>query len=133
MSSSYFPAVISEVGTRAADGNAFTVKADLVERIEDARPGMTAEVRFSYQKSTRGVVRFEGFMIPIAALQQGMDGQMSVFVYDKEPSTVRKVSVVSGGIRDNEVAILEGLGVGDIIATAGVSFLRDGQTVALLE
>lgn len=133
MSGQQFPAVVSEVGTRAADGNAFTVKADLVDRVTDARPGMTAEVRFSYQSSLDGVVALEGYMVPIAAVYHSMDGKMSVFAFDGASSTVRRVPVVSGGVRDNEVAVLEGLEEGTIIATAGVHFLQDGQTVTLLQ
>ena len=36
-------------------------------------------------------------------------------------------------IIDNQVMISSGLKVGEIIATAGVSFLRDGQNVRLLD
>jgi hypothetical protein len=36
-------------------------------------------------------------------------------------------------VRDNDVAVLSGLEEGAIIATAGVSFLRDGQTVRLAD
>jgi multidrug efflux system membrane fusion protein len=133
MSGRQFPAVVSEVGTRAADGNAFTVKADLVDRVKEARPGMTVEVRFSYQRSLDGVVALEGYMIPIAAVYHAMNGGMFVFRFDSASSTVRQLPVVSGGVRDNEVAVLEGLEEGAIIATAGVNFLQDGQTVTLLE
>ena len=33
----------------------------------------------------------------------------------------------------DEIAVLEGLEEGDVIATAGVPFLHDGQEVTLLE
>jgi len=36
------------------------------------------------------------------------------------------------GVRDNRVLISEGITAGDIVAVAGVSFLRDGQKVKLL-
>ena len=46
---------------------------------------------------------------------------------------VRKVAVRGGdGVVDNLVAIVEGVSAGDIVAAAGVSFLRDGQSVKLL-
>ena len=41
-------------------------------------------------------------------------------------------SIRTGGIRYNQIAVLEGLAEGEVIATAGVSFLRDGQRVTLL-
>ena len=57
---------------------------------------------------------------------------VSVFVFDRESSTVSKRPIRAGGVRDNDVAVLEGLAEGDIIATAGVPFLREGQVVTLL-
>ena len=42
VSADLYPAVVSEVGTRASGGNAFTVKADLIQPVKSARPGMTA-------------------------------------------------------------------------------------------
>ena len=72
-------------------------------------------------------------MIPIAAALAEADDRFSVFVYDSESSTVKKRPVRAGGVGDNELAVLEGLAEGDIIATAGVPFLRDGQPVTLLD
>ena len=132
VSKQVYPAVISEVGTRAGDGNAFTVKADLTQRVETARPGMTAEVHFVHGK-TKGVLNFDGYVIPMASIRQDMDGSMSVFVFDKQSSTLRQTTIVTGGVLDNEIAVMTGLQDDDIVATAGVSFLSDGQTVRLLE
>ena len=61
------------------------------------------------------------------------DNAFSVFVYDGETATVSKRAVKTGGLGENNVAILEGLAEDDIIATAGVSFLEDGQRVTLLD
>jgi multidrug efflux pump subunit AcrA (membrane-fusion protein) len=78
-------------------------------------------------------VKLEGFMIPIAAALAEADDRFSVFVYDPDTSTVKKTPIRPGGVRDNDVAVLEGLEEGTIIATAGVSFLYDGQQVTLLD
>jgi multidrug efflux system membrane fusion protein len=127
------PARIAEVGTRAGAGNAFTVRADLIHRVATVRPGMTAEVHFSYGRVASGVLSFEGFMIPIAAIRKNLKGETSVFVFDSSSSTVRETPITIGGTLDNSVAVLEGLENGAVIATAGVSFLHDGQAVKLLE
>jgi RND family efflux transporter MFP subunit len=127
-----YAAVVAEVGTRAGTGNAFPVRADLSDPPPGLRSGMTAEVTFSIPRG-EGLVDFDGFMIPIAAVQGEADDQFSVFVYDAETSTVKKRPVRTGGVGDNDIAILEGLQEGEIIATAGVSFLRDGQEVTLLD
>ncbi len=128
-----FPAVVSDVGSRAGSGNAFPVRADLLDRPPGLRPGMTAEVTFSMPRFEHGLVEPTGFMIPIAAAFAEADDRYSVFVYDPETSTVHKRPIQTGGVRENDVAVLEGLEEGEIIATAGVAFLRDGQQVTLLE
>jgi multidrug efflux pump subunit AcrA (membrane-fusion protein) len=128
-----YPAAVSEVGSRAGTGNAFPVRADLLDRPPGLRPGMTAEVSFSVPRFEGGLVEIEGFMIPIAAAFAEADDSFSVFVYDPETSTVSKRPIRTGGVRDNDVAVLEGLEEGEIIATAGVPFLTDGQQVTLLE
>ena len=132
VSAETYSAVVSEIGTRASGGNAFTVKADLVQPVETARPGMTAEVHFVHSKSS-SLLDYDGVVIPMASVRQDMDGRMSVFVFDKESSTLKQTTIVTGGVLDNEVAVRGGLHDDDIIATAGVSFLADGQTVRLLE
>jgi RND family efflux transporter MFP subunit len=126
-----FAAIVSEVGTRAGVGNAFPVRADLVEPPPGLRPGMTAEVTFSVARDT-GVADLEGFLVPVAAVVAEADDRYSAFVFDEATSTVRRTPIRSGGVQGNLIAILEGLEEGDIIATAGVPFLRDGQEVTLL-
>jgi RND family efflux transporter MFP subunit len=128
-----FQALISEVGTRAGAGNAFPLRADLLDRPPELRPGMTAEVSFSIQPDAAALAGLEGFMIPIAAAFAEADDRFSVFVFDRETSTLTKKPIRTGGVRDNDIAVLEGLEEGDIIATAGVPFLRDGQQVTLLD
>jgi RND family efflux transporter MFP subunit len=128
-----FAAVVSEVGTRAGVGNAFPVRADLLDPPAGLRPGMTAEAFFSIPRAESSVREFQGFMIPMAAALAEADGKFSVFVYDRDSSTVTKRPIRSGGVRDNDIAVLEGLADGEVIATAGVSFLRDGQQVTLLD
>lgn len=125
-------AVVAEVGTRAGVGNAFPVRVDLREPPRGLRPGMTAEVSFSLARDELGV-GFDGFLIPVAAAYPEQGSGFSVFVYDPESSTVSKRPIRTGGVRENSIAVLEGLAAGDIIATAGVSFLRDGQQVTLLD
>lgn len=128
-----FPAVVAEVGTRAGAGNAFPVRADLESVPPGLRPGMTAEVSFSIPSGAAKVPGLEGYLIPIAAALAEPDDRFSVFVYDSETQTVEKRPIRTGGVADNDIAVLEGLADGDIIATAGVPFLTDGQQVTLLD
>jgi multidrug efflux system membrane fusion protein len=128
-----YAAVVAEVGTRAGVGNSFPVRSDMIEAPTGLRPGMTAEVTFSMPREEHGIAVRKGFLIPIAAALAEANDQFSVFVFDPQSSTVSKRSIRPGGVRSNYIAVLEGLAPGDIIATAGVSFLRDGQTVTLVQ
>jgi multidrug efflux pump subunit AcrA (membrane-fusion protein) len=127
-----YDAVIAEVGTRAGTGNAFPVRADLRDPPSGVRPGMTAEVVFALPRGEESLGA-RGFMVPIAAVVPEADEGFSVFIYDRDSSTVRKSRVRTGGVGDNRIAVLEGLDENDVIATAGVSFLSDGQQVTLLD
>jgi RND family efflux transporter MFP subunit len=127
-----FRALVSEVGTRAGTGNAFPVRVDLLEAPPRLRPGMTAEVTFSIPRGEEGLA-VQGFLIPIAAALPEPDAGFSAFVYDSETSTVRKRPIRTGGVLYNDIVVLEGLEEGEIVATAGVSFLSDGQQVTLLD
>jgi len=128
-----FEGVVTEVGTRAGTGNAFPVRADLLAPPSGLRPGMTAEVRFSIDIAESRLMAMSGYLVPIAAILAEHDNRFSVFVYDKQSSTVSKRPVRTGGVSDNRIAVVDGLENGDVIATAGVSFLRDGQEVTLLD
>jgi RND family efflux transporter MFP subunit len=127
-----FEAVVTEVGTRAGAGNAFPVRADLQTTPPGLRPGMTAEVRFSLPRQGGEPTDAEGFLIPFSAVRPEPGGRFSVFVYDEATSTVNNRPIRTVGVRDNDVAVEGGLEKGEIIATAGVSFLRDGQVVRLM-
>ena len=121
---------VSEVGTVASEANAFTVKVTLVDPPESLRPGMTAEAAMLLGSEETEA----SFLIPLSAIAPGEDaGRGYVFVFDPESSTVRKTAVTGGGgVRDNRVLIRDGIVAGDIVAVAGVSFLRDGQKVKLM-
>jgi RND family efflux transporter MFP subunit len=128
-----YRALVSEVGTRAGAGNAFPVRADLLETPTGARPGMTVEVSFLIPRTETEIVELQGFMIPFSAALAEPDNRFSVFVYDPGSSTVSKRAIETGGVASNAIAVIDGLAEGDIIATAGVSFLTDGQEVTLLD
>jgi multidrug efflux system membrane fusion protein len=126
-------AIVSDVGTRAGVGNAFPVRANLTDPPAGLRPGMTAEVFFSLLRGDIATSQAQGVMIPMAAALAEADDRFSVFVFDRETSSVKKRPIRTGGVSDNDIAVLEGIEDGEIIATAGVSFLRDGQKVTLLD
>ena len=124
---------ITEIGTRAESANAFPITVFLTEQDPGLRAGMTAEVDFTFEGVGRTGHRGRSIRIPLTALQAGLNQTVHVFVYDQKAQVVRKRQVQTENIMNNEVFISEGLKEGEIIATAGVAFLRDGQQVTLLD
>lgn len=121
---------ITEIGSVAGEANAFPVKASLIDPPPGVRAGMTANVSIALQ----GKAVESAFLIPFTAVAPGGANRTGhVFVYDPESSTVRKKPIRIEGVRDNLLAVHEGLNAGEIIAVAGVTFLHDGQKVKLLE
>ncbi len=121
---------ITEIEAAATTGNAFTVKASLAAPVEGLRPGMTVTV------ATRAdaAVGTEGYFVPLNAIAPA-EGNFagSVFRFDPAEGVVHQVPVRIAGVRDNLVIVTDGLEPGEVVASAGVSFLVDGQPVRLLE
>lgn len=122
-------AVVSEISRVAGAGNAFPVKLTIDAKDERIRPGITAEVTLMLgEGSGQGA-----YLVPVGAVVPGVEEQKSVFVFDAASSTVVKTAIEDGGIRGSNIVVNSGLKAGDIVAVAGVSFLRDGQKVHLMQ
>jgi RND family efflux transporter MFP subunit len=124
---------ITEIGTRAEFANAFPVTVVLQGDNPFLRAGMTAEVEFSFAGTGRTGYKGDVYSIPVTALSAGLEQKAYVFVYNPENQQVVKTQVQTENIFKNEVFVSSGLKQGDIIATAGVAFLRDGQQVSLID
>jgi RND family efflux transporter MFP subunit len=124
-----FKGVVTEISQVAGTANAFPVKLTIDGGNPDIRPGITAEVTLGLADDNGE----PGYLIPIGAITSGgTEGDSFVFVYDAERSTVVRTAIENGGYRGSTVVVNSGLKAGDIVAVAGVSFLRDGQEVKLL-
>ncbi|MHC4946442.1 MAG: efflux RND transporter periplasmic adaptor subunit [Planctomycetota bacterium] len=123
------PGRVSEVGSVASEANAFPVDIALIDPPSTVLPGMSAEVLLLLGEAEASA----SYLVPVSAIVPGDGpGQGFIFVYDAATSTVQKTHVAGRGVRDNSVVITAGISPGDIIAVAGVSFLRNGQKVKLL-
>ncbi len=127
---------IAELGSRAGEVSAFPVVVVFDDALADLKSGMSAEVKINIALEQHG----DGFLIPMTCFSFNTVKQLSpdstgvpVFVYDSDTGTVheRKVDVL--GVRGNRVIVSSGLEAGDMVASAGVSYLRNGQPVLLLE
>jgi RND family efflux transporter MFP subunit len=128
------PGLITEIGARSKTASTFPVTVELGEQFPELRSGMSVEVAFEFipeKKSGESIAR--GLIVPLAAILVGED-QHLVFIYDEKSSTVRQTPVTIVNLRENDVIVEPGnLKAGDIIATAGVQFLTDGQKVNLMK
>ena len=125
-----YQGIVTEISKAAGAANAFPVKLTIQGDSQRIRPGLTAEVTLMLG----GDQGETAYLMPIGALVPGgEENETYVFVFDAETSTVRKTAIEHGGIRDNSIIVNQGLAAGDIIAVAGVSFLRDGQKVRLMD
>ena len=121
---------ITEIGVASGAANAVPVTAVLSGAPSGILSGMTAEVTVPLI----GGAEQAGFLVPLTAIAPGDEQAKGyVFVFDPEARAVRRTAVSPGqGVMENLVAVASGVKAGDVVASAGVSFLRDGQTVKLL-
>lgn len=120
---------ITEVGSVASAANAVTVTAALLDAPSTVLPGMAAQVTVVF----RGEGSDAGYLVPLVAIAPGPEESTGyVFKFDPESSTVVKTFVQGETVRENLVGLTTGVGPGDIVAAAGVSFLEDGQRVTVL-
>jgi RND family efflux transporter MFP subunit len=129
------PGVLTEVGARSRAATTFPVTVQLQEQFPALRSGMSVEVAFQYiPESETGEPIVTGLAVPIAAILMGEEKTTFVFIYDEKSSSVKKTQIKILNLRENDVIIEpETLKTGDILATAGVQFLTDGQKVNLMK
>ncbi|MGE4564251.1 MAG: efflux RND transporter periplasmic adaptor subunit [Victivallaceae bacterium] len=124
-------AKITYFGTAAGTANSFPVKALLNGQASEIKPGMSAEVQLTLPLENPAEA---GFLVPVKAILPGEGrGEGFVFVFDPRTSTVRKVRIDGMGMQNNFGIVRGDLRSGDLIATAGVGFLLDGQKVKLYQ
>lgn len=121
-------ATLTEIGTQARKANAFPVTLKLDKQSDQLRSGMTAQVFFTFEQKDA-----EGILIPNSAIGVGIGEESYIFVYNTQSETLKKLTVKPFNITNNDVYVKAPLQDGDIIVTAGVAYLSDGQKVKLLE
>lgn len=131
-------AVVSEIGERAGTVSSFPVVVRLEEVAPILKAGMAVEVAFDF-----ALPEAQGFLLPItAAIPDGAIPEdsapnsvvaLEVYVFDDATSTVKRRQIKMAGIRGNQFLVIEGLEAGEHVAVKGVTFLRDGMEVKLLD
>ena len=122
---------VSEIAPLTGDANAYPIKVSLNATPPGLRSGMSAELTFRFATETTG----KAFLVPLAAVKPVIekDGDAIVYVYDESAKTLAERRVKITNVEGNMLEIVGELTAGEIIATAGVSFLHDGLRVNLFD
>jgi len=124
-----FNAKIREISASADPASrTYRAKATLLDGQQAAHLGMTATVWLTSDKAER-------IAVPLSAVftSQVQPQQQQVWVIDEATSTVKAVPVQLGAALPDELVSIEGLQPGQLIVSAGVQRLKEGQTVRLSE
>jgi len=126
------PAIIKEIGTEASETTRTFPVTLIMDQPDGFRilPGMAGKAEGSVPKEKS--IRTYGTEVPITSVfTDQASGNTFVWVIDKSDSVVHKRKVETGEVADNGIQILSGLEEGEIIASAGVHYLFEGQKVKL--
>jgi len=106
----------------------YRIKATLLEGLDAAQLGMTATIHIAANTSSR-------IAIPLSAVYspQKQPDRHSVWLVDEQTATVKSVPVRLGETLAGERITVEGLAAGQLLVSAGVQRLAEGQAVRLPE
>lgn len=122
-------AKIREIASAADPASrTYRVKATLLEGLEAAQLGMTATVHIDAKTASH-------IAIPLSAVYtpQNQPDHPSVWLIDEQAATVKSVLVRLGETLAGERIAVEGLAAGQLLVSAGVQRLAEGQAVRLPE
>ncbi|WP_378950990.1 efflux RND transporter periplasmic adaptor subunit [Pelosinus sp. sgz500959] len=118
-------AVIREIAPMAdAISRTYKVRVSLLKPPQEVKLGMTSTVMVANMGEQKTAA-----YIPLAAIYQPSNTP-GVWVINDETVTLRSIKI--GTFVDGKVQVLEGLQNGDVIVTAGVHKLREGQKVRII-
>jgi multidrug efflux system membrane fusion protein len=125
-----FKGEVSEVAVASAAGSAgFPVVIRILDATPGLRSGLAADVTFHFDTSDADGT----FILPVSAVINGTDGTF-VFIadpMDEGQAIVQRRSVSLGELTQLGIEVVDGVNIGDLVITAGISVIRDGQRVLL--
>lgn len=128
-----FPAEIKEIGAEASATTRTYPVTLILDQPDDIviLPGMAGRAMGSGRPSPEQTKRVT---IPVAATfsPKEADGTF-VWIFDETSGAVQRRKIEPGPLTEIGIQIEEGIEPGEWVVTAGVSYLREGQQVRLLE
>ncbi len=124
-----FIGIITEVGVASRFATTYPVTISIDGRDEFIRPGMAAHVKFIFESTRKSTI-----IVPSHAVGEDKDGKFAfILIPGKDDiGNVRKISVKTGELVSEGLEVLEGLSDNDLVVTAGISKLKTGMKVRLL-
>ena len=126
-----FPGKVYEIGFSSLGGSTYPVTVRIDNPTQDIRPGMVADVRFSFVNEKN---EEQKMVAPTSSVGEDNNGHF-VFGLTKDGSNylVKKKKIQIGELTTAGFEIKSGLENGELVATAGLNTLLDGMKVRLLE
>ena len=129
------PAEIKEIGTEASRTTRTYPVTLIMDQPEDINilPGMAGKATGEPDTSEMGKLAI-GKQVPVTAILSPDDIEKTyVWIIDEQSNSVSKREVTIGKLTDTGIMVTDGLQAGDLIAIAGVHYLREGMEVRILE
>ena len=125
------PGIVKEVGVMSVPmGTTYPVTIRLLEDDPDWRSGMAAEVIFNLPTGFEN----DRLVVPSVSVGEDSDGRYVFLLKDINDGIGKayRSQVEVGGMQDHGIEVLSGLEASDLVVTAGLTQIQDGQQVRLL-
>ncbi|MFH1039428.1 MAG: efflux RND transporter periplasmic adaptor subunit [PVC group bacterium] len=124
-----FSGTVSEVGVALdASTGTYPVTVVMSDPSPEILPGMTAEVTFTF-----GFTGSKGFIVPTSAILEDIQTGNRYLWVVADDGTVGKRGVQTGALVVDGLEIISGIEEGEVVVTAGVHQIEEGQKVKVLE
>ncbi len=128
-----YQGVVDQVAYASGNAPTYPVIVEIEKSNEQIRPGMAANVAFTI--SSNGANTDSNIIVPMEAVGKDDKGNF-VFVLNQKNDDVyvaEKKVITIGNFLPEGFELLSGLNEGELVATAGLKSLMDGQEVKLLQ
>lgn len=130
-----FRGVVDEVGYKPSNSSTYPVVLRIDNPSASIRPGMAAGVSFVFADKKTDPSNQNVLIIPANAIEESGNQTFAYVLSPTENSgeyKTTKKTVSVGKLIKKGFIVKAGLAENDVVATAGLKFLRDGMTVRLL-
>lgn len=125
-----FEGIVDEIAPSIESGSAtYPVRIKLLGQTNKVKSGMAANISFTFPKADKQEV----LLVPISAVGKDSKGNF-VYLIEKQSETIgliKKQHFTIGEISPLGFEVVKGLKQGQIVATAGLQSLLNGQKVSL--